>query len=394
MPEHHRRSGRRLVYLQYNGDYAELYHRLTTGGAENYGHQRYVLQSLMAATERFEHAWIVTHHSPTAFTSELTDTVTAVGFGVAPHDDAERAVRFLDEVDPTDIIVHFPFAPVLRWERTGGVRKLAILADSFNKRGPVARLRRAQLARELNRPSVTWIGNHGMNAARALTTWGVDAHRVVAWDYPRDASAVAAPRQAGPCRPGKLLYVGLVCDDKGVSCLLDACAVLNNRGADVELEVIGDGDLDGYEAATRRLRIDDRVRFRGRLPHGDVQAAMVAADIVVIPSLHDYGEGFPLTALEALTLRTPIAASDHPMFVGILDDGDTATVHRAGDPLSLARSIERLLDDPDLYRTLSLHSTDALARARSTVTWDGLVSGFVDGVDLSGSTVAATGPTP
>ncbi len=385
-------SPRRLVFLQYNGDYAEIFRRLGTGGAETYGNQRYVLDMLLAASERFERTWLVTHHSDRAFTAPLTDTVTAVGFGVAPHHDPHRAVQFLDEVDPTDIIVHFPCAPVLRWRRAAGVRTLALLADSFNRRGAKARLRRLQLARDLNRPAVTWVGNHGQNAARALTTWGVHADKVLAWDYPREARAAVEPRQGPRSGRPRLVYVGLVCFDKGVDCLLESCVVLRNRGCEVDLQIIGDGDLEQYAADVRRKRLDGRVRLSGRLPHDDVERAMRTADAVVVPSLHHYGEGFPLTALEALTLRTPIAASDHPMFRDILVDGDTAVVHRAGDPLSLARSIERLVSDPALYRRISERSETALERSRTAMTMDRLVLGWVDGADLSKYTVARERP--
>ena len=70
-------------------------------------------------------------------------------------------------------------------------------------------------------------------------------------------------------------------------------------------------------------------------------------------------EGLPMTIYEALSARTPIIASDHPMFKGALVDGESALIFRAGDFDALAVVIGHLLGDPELYANLSARSEAA-----------------------------------
>lgn len=101
------------------------------------------------------------------------------------------------------------------------------------------------------------------------------------------------------------------------------------------------------------------IDFLGLVPHHKVVHLMRSADVVIIPSHHEYPEGLPMTIYEALCARTPIVASDHPMFRGRLRDGVSAVIFPAQTPLALADSIEKLLTHPDFYHHLSQGSSEA-----------------------------------
>jgi hypothetical protein len=100
------------------------------------------------------------------------------------------------------------------------------------------------------------------------------------------------------------------------------------------------------------------VEFCGQAPNSAVCDAMRQADVVLVPSRHSYAEGLPLTIYEALRARTPIVASDHPMFAGILVDDASAKVFRAGDVQALAAALRSLMADRDLYECLSRNAQD------------------------------------
>jgi glycosyltransferase involved in cell wall biosynthesis len=72
-----------------------------------------------------------------------------------------------------------------------------------------------------------------------------------------------------------------------------------------------------------------------------------------------YEERLPNGITEALGARTPIIASDHPMFAGHLVDGETGMVFPARQPRAMADKIDRLLGDPALYARLSCNATEA-----------------------------------
>jgi glycosyltransferase involved in cell wall biosynthesis len=96
---------------------------------------------------------------------------------------------------------------------------------------------------------------------------------------------------------------------------------------------------------------------------------MREADAVVIPSRTEYPEGFPLTIFEALSARTPIVASDHPMFRRHLRDGETAVTFRSGDAAAVPRAVSRLVSSPSLYEALSVVAEQTRQRLQLPVTW-------------------------
>ena len=60
-----------------------------------------------------------------------------------------------------------------------------------------------------------------------------------------------------------------------------------------------------------------------------------------------------MTIYEAFCSRTPIIASDHPMFSVKLRDRENALIFKAGDAGALAECIRLLAEDPSLYSRLS-----------------------------------------
>lgn len=57
--------------------------------------------------------------------------------------------------------------------------------------------------------------------------------------------------------------------------------------------------------------------------------------------------------------RTSVIASDHPMFRGHIEDGESALIFTAARPRALANAIARLMTDPTLYARVSNGSARA-----------------------------------
>jgi glycosyltransferase involved in cell wall biosynthesis len=127
-----------------------------------------------------------------------------------------------------------------------------------------------------------------------------------------------------------------------------------------------------------KLNLDGQVEFAGIIPNEDVPAAMRTADAVVIPSRHEYPEGLPLTIYEALAARTPIIASDHPMFRGALTHEDSALIFPAGNAEALAGAIHRLGSDAELYARLSANSQAAWEALQLPVTWGAMIEHWLE----------------
>lgn len=150
-------------------------------------------------------------------------------------------------------------------------------------------------------------------------------------------------------RPSRVIAVGTLGRAKGFDYLLQAIALLHQRGRkEVELEVVGDGqEAKPLATLAERLGIDSQTRFRGHLPFAQVRAAMSEATVLVHPS-SGLGDGLPNVLKEAMALGTPVVASDVAGIAEGLDQGRCGILVPPKDVPALADAIERLLDDATL----------------------------------------------
>jgi glycosyltransferase involved in cell wall biosynthesis len=146
----------------------------------------------------------------------------------------------------------------------------------------------------------------------------------------------------------------------------------------VKLKIAGGGETEYFINKAKQLKIENCVEFLGLVPNKDVVHLMREADLVLIPSRHEYPEGFPMTIYEGLCSRTPLIVSDHPMFQGNLKHGINAVIFPAGKSTTLSESIEQLLSDPELYKSLSVASYEAWQRLQIPVKWAEMIERWLD----------------
>ncbi|MDO6415767.1 glycosyltransferase family 4 protein [Sphingomonas sp. BIUV-7] len=359
----------RLTIVQYAGDYREAYERFAAGGAATYQAQRYSVDTVGALAARLEQVAVVCGVTAEPYDVILGNGVRAIGAGFAGGFDGKALAPLVAGTAPDRLALMTPLVPLIDWALERRIRTIAMLADSFGRAGVRGWIRAMLLARKLNRPTIEWIGNHGLNACLSLMAIGVSPAKIVPWDWPSSFSPHDAPprqRQPGPLR---LFYVGGINEAKGVGDLLEAVGLARREGRDVRLTIHGRDDGDAMAMKARALGLADAVRLAGPIANEAVVGAMREADAVVVPSRHDYPEGLPLTIYETLASRTPLLASDHPMFRGAITDGVSALVFRASHPASLARSIAVLADDADLYARLSANGAAAWDALQLPVRW-------------------------
>jgi len=109
----------------------------------------------------------------------------------------------------------------------------------------------------------------------------------------------------------KILFVGLITPQKGVSYLLKALAQLKQKRQDFILDVVGDGpNRKEYEELTEELGLGDVVKFNGLKTKEEVADFMRKSDFFVQPSLY---ETFGVTYIEAMACGKPIVATQLPV---------------------------------------------------------------------------------
>ncbi|MCU4181134.1 glycosyltransferase [Bosea sp. BH3] len=366
-------ASRRILVIQKAGDFREAHRRRMAGeGDQYYGHS-YVLDELERLGAAFGEVAIMCCTTRERYSERLSENLVTIGANADPKTDQKHILEIVAAWQPSHLIVNGPMRFVLEWGLANRCELMCILADSFNG-GPLHRLFRYRpLARLLNRQGVALVANHGLNASHSLASIGVAPRKIVPWDWPYLRSPADSPVRSLPAGTEGLLYVGTLQENKGIGDLINAIALLREAGAAPHLTVVGTGSGSRFQEMATALGLEAYITFAGLLPNERVLELMMASAAVVVPSRHIYPEGFPLTLYEALCTRTPIIASDHPMFRGHLLHGETASIFKAGNSAQLAERIRELLADPALYGTLSANSASAWASLQNPVKWGDLI---------------------
>jgi glycosyltransferase involved in cell wall biosynthesis len=155
-----------------------------------------------------------------------------------------------------------------------------------------------------------------------------------------------------------VLFVGRLDRQKRVDVLLRAFAELVRRVPEARLALAGEGPLeDELRSLARSLELDGRATFLGR--RDDVPALLRSARAFVLPS---EAEGTSNALLEALSVGTPVVASEIAANQELVRDERDALLVPAGDPAALARALERILEDRALAARLSASGRELVAR--------------------------------
>lgn len=181
------------------------------------------------------------------------------------------------------------------------------------------------------------LGNDPATARVVRLYNGVDLSRFAAAPYPR-------------ANPPLVLAVGRLVEKKGFDVLVDACAILRQRGIALRCEIIGSGP----DQASLRERIAARgigadVLLRGTVPTEMVAARLRDAAVVALPCVVGRDgnvDALPTVLLEAMAAARPVASTRLSGIPEIVGDGTTGLLVDPNDPEGLAAALAALLGDP------------------------------------------------
>lgn len=134
------------------------------------------------------------------------------------------------------------------------------------------------------------------------------------------------------------VYVGRLSPEKGVRTLVQAWQDINN---DKKLIILGDGPSAG-ELKTLIDANNLNIELGGYRNKQEILSIVADAAVQIIPS--EWYEGFPMVVLEALSCGTPIIASDIGSLGEIIENNTFGFKFEAGNPTSLANTINDLFD--------------------------------------------------
>ncbi|MBV7295348.1 glycosyltransferase family 4 protein [Corynebacterium sp. TAE3-ERU12] len=161
----------------------------------------------------------------------------------------------------------------------------------------------------------------------------------------------AAAAGVGPAEPStvRLVFLGRFDEPrKGLPVLLKALPEIRREVGDVEVIIVGDGDV-----AAARKRAGDHaevLRFVGRVSDQAKSAILASADVYIAPQKG--GESFGIVLVEAMAAGAAVVASDLDAFNLVLNHGQYGVSFRNGDSRDLASKVIALVRDPQRRQAL------------------------------------------
>ena len=148
---------------------------------------------------------------------------------------------------------------------------------------------------------------------------------------------------------------GSLVEQKGLTYLLDAVARLKNRGLEIHVQLVGEGDEETkLRTQASRLGIEKQVRFLGTVPNQVFLDTMKASHAFVLPSVPASTgsmDGIPNVLIESMALGVPVVLTTISGIPELIEDGVSGFLAPPRDVPALATAIGNLLGDRDLQDT-------------------------------------------
>lgn len=165
-----------------------------------------------------------------------------------------------------------------------------------------------------------------------------------------DLEAFSVPSEVRPDGPTRMVCVASFEEVKGHRHLLDACAMLRDRGVEFRCDLVGEGPLRAdIERRIARLALDGLVNVLGGRARPDVIRLYQAADLAVLasrPTRQGKREGIPVALMEAMATGLPVVSTAISGIPELVETGRTGILVPPGDARALADALEALAGDP------------------------------------------------
>ncbi len=150
----------------------------------------------------------------------------------------------------------------------------------------------------------------------------------------------------------RFLFVGSITELKGITELLESAKILNGKGLDFRLRIVGDGYLlQDLVNKQNKGEIPSNIEFTGSITDKEsLEQEFQKADALLLPSRT---EGFPRILYEAMLKGLPIFTTMAGGIRGIMEPGYNCVELPARDPIGQAKEILSGIGNPELMKRIS-----------------------------------------
>lgn len=164
-----------------------------------------------------------------------------------------------------------------------------------------------------------------------------------------------ADRDIDSSQSFEVIFVGRLREQKGIRELLDAFGRHLERHPDSLLTIIGSGPMEPVVRARIEEISGENIRYLGRLSHQKTLERILAADVLVNPSVRETG---PRTVLEAVELETAVVSTAVGLVPELLLDGESGLLVER-DPQEVMQALDYLAENPERRAELATNAKDA-----------------------------------
>ena len=336
------------------------------------GHEVYVICPMSDTGYRGNLPYEIVDFSSTVSMRRVPQYKAGVA-GLDPH-----YMKRIEQITPDIIHVHSPgtagFEGVRLAKKYGvpliGTFHSKFYDDMYNMTGSraIARVGASAIGEFFNGCDETWTVSRF--AAKELESYGFrNAVRIVhngtnaRFSEPTPAAEVAEKLSLN--KDPVLLFVGQIDRKKNIPLILEACALVKEKGKRFQMIFAGQGrDMERFREKAEQLGIGDVVCFTGHIADEHLLAGLYkCAMLFLFPSLYDTAG---LVVTEAASMGTPSLVVRSSAPAEFVTNGETGLICEENAD-SLAAAVCRALDDPERIARMGEQAQIRMPRPWETV---------------------------
>jgi glycosyltransferase involved in cell wall biosynthesis len=156
-------------------------------------------------------------------------------------------------------------------------------------------------------------------------------------------------------RPPLILSIGRLISKKGFDVLIDACALLRERGQGFRCEIIGEGPLfEELQVRIHRQDLREDVHLVGPQTQSEIATRLRKATVFALPCRIDPDgamDNLPTVLMEAMAAGLPVVSTDVGGISEMVRDRETGLLVAQNDPAAIADALSQLISDLDLAQS-------------------------------------------
>lgn len=192
---------------------------------------------------------------------------------------------------------------------------------------------------------------------------GIKLNNVVVIGNPIEMNGCGEKKTAGKVL--NMLFLGKVCDDKGVFGLIDFLKT-NKYYLDSQIKLVigGNGEEERLRKLLQEPNLGKHIEYHGWVQGEDKKRLICECDIFILPS---YMEGLPVSILEAMANGKPVIASNVGGIPSIVKNDHNGWLIDPGAFYQLDIVLEQIFLNDKILSTYRNNSLDEAARFSSSV---------------------------